>query len=118
MSSDGKHILTSFGDLDTSLAVTYNLFADKLLSTNLISSNVRFTTFVAARLQLILSLQLYNAQTESLQSVVSGSSGQCALSFCYCTSLSFFCSRPPYRPESLGPGQYRYVLLSSALFYR
>lgn len=41
MSSDGKHILTSFGDLDTSLAVTYNLFADKLLATDLISSNVR-----------------------------------------------------------------------------
>lgn len=38
----------------------------------------------------MLSLQLYNAQTASLQSLVSGSSGQCTLSLCRRTSLSCY----------------------------
>lgn len=40
VSSDGKHVLTSFGDTDASMALTYNLFADALLQTNVISSDV------------------------------------------------------------------------------
>lgn len=41
VSSDGRHVLTSFGDVDSSSALSYNLFADKLLETNLIAPSVR-----------------------------------------------------------------------------
>ena len=40
VSSDRQHILTSFGDPDSSWALTYNLFADRLLQTNVISQDV------------------------------------------------------------------------------
>ncbi|KAF7790198.1 hypothetical protein EIP86_001150 [Pleurotus ostreatoroseus] len=55
VSSDGQHILTSFGDEDGSQALTYNLFADKLLGTNMVSAN------------------LYASQTQSLQGMISNS---------------------------------------------
>ena len=45
VSSDGQHILTSFGDSDDSEALTYNLFADQLLSTSLISPSVSVIVF-------------------------------------------------------------------------
>ena len=40
LSSDHQHILSSFGDADSSWALTYNLFADRLLQTNLVSQDV------------------------------------------------------------------------------
>lgn len=43
VSSDGQHVLTSFGDPSSLTALTYNLFADKLLSTNLVPSSVSST---------------------------------------------------------------------------
>ncbi|KAF7794737.1 hypothetical protein EIP86_005875, partial [Pleurotus ostreatoroseus] len=55
VSSDGQHILTSFGDTDTSMGLTYNLYADVLLKTNLISS------------------QLYSSQTKALTSMLATS---------------------------------------------
>ncbi|KAJ3538099.1 hypothetical protein NM688_g6567 [Phlebia brevispora] len=56
LSSALQHILTSFGDLDTSWSLSYNLFADRLLGTNLIPSSV------------------YQSQTSYLKSVISSSS--------------------------------------------
>lgn len=41
VSSDGRHVLTSFGDADSSSSLSYNLFADKLLEINLIAPSVR-----------------------------------------------------------------------------
>ncbi|KAJ3525254.1 hypothetical protein NM688_g8429 [Phlebia brevispora] len=40
LSTDHQHILTSFGDPDSSSALTYNLFADRLLNTNVIQSGL------------------------------------------------------------------------------
>ncbi|KAJ3530917.1 hypothetical protein NM688_g7646 [Phlebia brevispora] len=40
LSTDHQHVLTSFGDPDSSSALTYNLFADRLLNTNVIQSGL------------------------------------------------------------------------------
>ncbi|KAJ3539023.1 hypothetical protein NM688_g6428 [Phlebia brevispora] len=55
LSSASQHILTSFGDPDTSWSLSYNLFADRLLNTTVVPSSV------------------YQSQTSFLKSVISSS---------------------------------------------
>lgn len=40
LSSDGHHVLSSYGDPVTSWSLLYNLYADKLLQTRVIGDNV------------------------------------------------------------------------------
>lgn len=41
LSADGQHVLSSYGDPAQSWALLYNLYADRLLQTNVVSDNVR-----------------------------------------------------------------------------
>ena len=41
LAQSDHHVLTSFGDADDTWALTYNLFADKILGTNVIDPSVR-----------------------------------------------------------------------------
>lgn len=40
LSTDGQHVLSSYGDPDQSWSLLYNLYADKLLQTNVVGDNV------------------------------------------------------------------------------
>ncbi len=45
LSADGQHVLSSYGDPDRSWSLLYNLFADKLLQTNVVRDNVYIFRF-------------------------------------------------------------------------
>ncbi len=72
--SDPQHIVANFGDSDT-MALTYNLYADKLLQTNVVNQSVSNVRLDGHRPLINPSTQIYQQQTTFLGSSLASNTG-------------------------------------------
>ncbi len=75
LSADDQHILSSYGDSSQSWSLLYNLYADKLLQTNIVGDNVRRSCLILKRHALTLP-QIYQLSANYYKGLFASGVGQ------------------------------------------